>query len=61
MQTVLLFDWFNVLGVDNKKFDGKKADAEAIATIAQSKDLEDSEDMEAVFERNRAAIQHKFK
>ena len=50
-----------MLGVDNKKFDGLKASSEAIATIAKSKDLEDPEDIEAIFEKNRAAIQHQFK
>ena len=51
----------NVLGVDNKKFDGLRASSDAIATIAQSKDLEDPDAIEAIFEMNRASIQHQFK
>jgi hypothetical protein len=57
----LIFSIVNVLGVDNKKYDGQKASAEAIASIAKSKDLEDSADIEAIFDKNRPAIQHQFK
>ena len=50
-----------MLGVDNKKFDGLRASQDTIATIAQSKDLEDKDAIEAIFEKNRASIQYQFK
>jgi hypothetical protein len=49
-----------LLGVDNKKFSGTKANAEVIAAMAKTKDMDDVTEIESIFEKNRPAIQYQF-
>ena len=56
-----IYKLYNLVGVDNNRFLGKKTTAPCVSAVSKTNDDHDTEAREAVYEENREQIQYMFR